>query len=168
MSRMGAGHMASQGGGYEPLRSFDFELQLYGVPGQDILKLSVDSFTPSGMSNDPIAVPYLNQVIYVAGQGKASTASVVVRDMVDQDVWGNILQWQKMVQDPDTMDIGLASTYKKQGDLVMLGPDGSGEKHYRMEGIWPTDVKAERVSYKGGDLFNITVTLSVDKCQAQF
>ena len=168
MSRMGAAHLAPQGGGYEPQRKYDFELELYGVPGQEVIKLSCESFDPPAATNDPIELGYLNEVVKVAGQAKWSTGAVVVRDMVDQPVFSSIMQWKKQVHDPETGNTGLASTYKKQGELVLIGPDGSAEKRYKMLGIWPQEVKAEQVSNMDSNLFKINITLSCDKAIPQF
>jgi|ERR1035437_1306217 hypothetical protein len=169
MARMGAAHLAPQGGGYEPQRKFDFELQLYGVPGQEVIKLAVEKFTPPGATNEVIELPYLNEVVKVAGQGKWDNAEVVVRDMVDQPVFSSLMAWKKLVQDPETGNIGLASTYKKSGDLVLIGPDGADEKHYQMIGLWPSVVKGEQLDAAGGTtVFTIAMTLSCDKAIPQF
>lgn len=168
MARMGAAHLASQGGGYEPQRKHNFELQLYGVPGPEVIKLSVQSFTPPGATNEPISVPYLNQVIKVAGQGNWDNADIVVRDMVDAPTWASIMAWKKMVHDPDNDNIGFASQYKKQGELVVFAPDGTVERKYKMIGLWPTTVKGEALDHQSSDIWRINVTLSVDKAIPMF
>lgn len=168
MARMGASHLAPQGGGYEPQRKFDFELQLYGVPGAEVIKLSVKSFTPPAATNDPIELGYLNSIIKVAGQGKWSQAEITCRDMVDMPTYSSIMQWKKMVHNPDNDNIGLASSYKKQGELILIGPDGSGERKYKFIGLWPQEVKGDPVDNQANEVYMINVTLACDKAIPQF
>jgi hypothetical protein len=163
MSRMSAAHLAPQGGGFEPQRSNNFEIQLYGVPGQDLLVLSTSAFTPSTGKNNPIDLGYLNEKIKVAGQGTWDDAQLTVRDFVDQQTYASLMAWRKMVQDPATGFIGFASTYKKQGDVILLAPDGSVERKFKLVGVWPIDVKGASLSMDTAAAYTVTVTLSVDK-----
>lgn len=163
MSRMSAAHIAPQGGGYEPQRQNNFEVQLYGVPGADVIVLSTQSFAPSGAKNDVITLGYLNEKIKVAGQGSWDDAQLTVRDMVDQQTFASLMEWQKMVQDPITGFIGFASQYKKQGDVILMAPDGSVERKFKMIGVWPTSVKGAQLQHDQSGQYTVTVSLSIDK-----
>jgi len=169
MARMSAAHLAPQGGGFEPQRKYDFEINLFGVPGAELIKLAcVSAGVPDG-TNEVINLPYLNEVIKVAGQAKWASVPLVVRDFVDQPVYSALMAWRKLVQDPATGNTGLASTYKKQGELSFIGPDGAAEKKFKMIGIWPSSVKDEGVSYaEGTAVHTITMTLECDKAMPLF
>ena len=88
--------------------------------------------------------------------------------MVDQPVFSSLLEWKTMVHDPASGNTGLAATYKKQGELILIGPDGSGERHYRMYGLWPSNVKGEQVSNMDSNVFKVNATLQCDKAIPQF
>lgn len=163
MARMGAAHLAPQGGGYEPQRKYDFELWLYDVPGMDVLQLSCESFDPPAATNAPISLGFLNEVVKVAGQADWGTGSIVIRDMVDQPVFASLQAWKDMVHDPKTGNTGMASNYKKQGEMKLLAPDGSVERTFKLIGIWPQEVKSEGVSNATSDVLKINVTLACDK-----
>lgn len=163
MARMSSHHLGSQGGGWEPQRKFDFEFQGYGIPGADLIKLGVKTINPGGQVNEAIDLPYLNDVVKVAGQGKANDAEVVCRDFVDQAVYKSLMDWRKLVQDPETGNIGLASSYKKNADIVLIGPDGSTERKLQLKGCWPKSVIGEQLDYTAGtNEYTVTVTLAVD------
>lgn len=169
MARMSAAHLAPQGGGYEPQRKYDWEIELYGVPGQDVLKLSAESFQPSSVENEEIPLAYLNEIVKVAGQAKWGEATFVIKDHVDEPAYSSIMQWKKMVHDPATGNHGLASTYKKQGNIVLIGPDNGIERRYQLIGVWPKSIEAEQLNYaEGNQIYKISIKLSVDKAYPLF
>lgn len=161
---MSAAHIAPQGGGFEPQRKFNYEFVVYGIPGSELLKLCIQSMTPSSHDNEVIEVPHLNSIIKVAGQGKWSAPDVVVRDMVDENTYESLRAWKKLVQDPATDYIGRASSYKKQGELILMAPDNTGERRFKMIGLWPSSLKLDTLDHTaGGQLLTIMMTLSCDK-----
>lgn len=168
MARMGAAHLAPQGGGFEPQRAYDYEVQLYGVPGQEAIKLSAVSMTVPSPESTPIELPYLNTVIKVAGQAKWSEATLVCRDFVDQQTFAALMEWRAMVQDPESDNTGFAAQYKKQGDVVLIAPDGSNERRYQLIGVWPSKVTPAAVDYTKNDVYTVEVTLQCDKAIPQF
>lgn len=169
MARMSAAHLAAQGGGYEPQRKFDFEVEIYGIPGAETVKLSVLSFTVPTLENDDILLPYLNNVIHAAGQAKYGDGVVVCRDFVDEQTYSALFQWKKLVTDFTTKNIGFASSYKKQGDVILLAPDGSTERHIKLSGLWPSILKDNGLSHaEGTAVHEVEMTLKCDSVEPQF
>lgn len=167
--RMSAAKLASGGGGYEPQRAYNFEIDITGFPGDtEALKFAIQNFTPPGANNDPIDLPYLNEVVYVAGQGRWDTADVMVRDFVDKTVYKDLTEWKKLVHDPQSGNIGFASDYKKEGDVYLIDPKGGGDRLYHMVGLWPTTLRGDSLDYGAGSVYNISMTLSVDRAYPQF
>lgn len=167
MARMSAGHLASQGGSFEPQRKFDFEVQIFGIPGSNVVTLSVASFTPPSYASEVIELPYLNQVVKVAGQTKASQGTLMCRDFVDQQTFSNLMQWRKQVLDTSTHNIGRAATYKKKGDVVLIAPDQAGERRVKMTGLWPVEVKPGQVDHAAGNaIYEVEVVLSCDSVES--
>lgn len=166
MSRMTSAHIAPQGGGFEPQRTNNFEIQLYGVPGQDLIVLSTASFAQAASKNQAITLGYLNDNTKVAGAASHDDASLTVRDFVDAQTYASLMAWRKLVYDPDNGNIGFASSYKKQGHVILLAPDGSVERKFKLVGVWPTEVKGGQLQMSeggGGGVHMVTVNLSIDK-----
>jgi hypothetical protein len=162
--RMGAAHLAPQGGGFEPQRAYDWEVELYGVPGQEAIKLSAQSMTLAAPESEVIPMGYLNEVIKVAGQAKWGEATLVCRDFVDQQTFSSLMQWRSMVHDPESGNTNFAAVYKKQGAIVYIAPDGSSERRYQLNGIWPSKVTPAGVDYTDGTkVYTVEVTMQCDK-----
>ena len=164
MGRMGAAHLAAQGGGFEPQRKTDYELHIAGVGGWDsMIVLAVKSFALPTQESAEVDLAYLNEFVHVAGPGKFSGGDVVCHDYIDQAVWNTLQEWRKEVYDPETGIIGLAATYKKQGDCIFMGPDGSAERKYKMVGLWPKSLKGDNLAYGDTETYSITMSLCCDR-----
>ena len=168
---MGADHIAEGGGEgrYEPQRPFNFQLILSDVPGQEEIKLSTLSVGIPNISNEPITIPYLNEERKVAGPATFETSNVVCVDYVTPNVLDFLQQWRDLVYaggENGDGGVGVASQYKKDGDLQMFGPDAldSNKRSWKLIGLWPQSLQhgefnmGSRTEYK-----QITMVLSVDR-----
>ena len=161
-------HIAPQGGGFEPQRSFNFQLELYGVPGRDIINMSViESFLPE-INIEQIEVPYMAEVRKVAGKVRYQDGQVVCADYVDRPTFSSIEQWRKMVYDPASGLLSYASNYKKEGAIVMVGPDGSASRIYKIKGAWPSVVSGGPMSMENSDFNRINLTITFDVAEPNF
>lgn len=155
--------MAPQGGGFEPQRTFDFELEIYGIPGAENIKLAVDSAFIPLSTNEVITVNYLGEERKVAGKAKFAGGSIVVKDFVDEDIAGNLQAWRDLVYDPQSGAIGRATQYKKQGNLILFAPDFSGSRSFKLEGVWPSGLSASNLSYANSGVVNVTLAITFDR-----
>ena len=83
----------------------------------------VSGFLPNE-SNEVISLNYGNTTITVAGKANANgSGSLVVRDLVQEDIEQVIDEWRKTVYDKETDAIGFAADYK-------INEDGSASGYY--------------------------------------
>lgn len=157
-----AGHIAPQGGGFEPQRTYDFDVELYGVPGAGDIELSVQSSNIPTPEVGAIEINMGAERRKVAGQANVPDGEIVVVDYIDRAILSSLLEWQRLVYDPDTGLLGLASSYKKEGAIVMVGPDGQSQRIYRLKGVWPTRVSPDNLDYTNESVLTVTMSLSID------
>jgi len=148
---------------WEPQRVNNALLHISELDGDDDLVLALSSFPIPKVTNGVIEVGYLNEKRKFAGLPTFDDMSVVYKDYVDKNT-ANILQkWRYQVYDPRTGKIGLKSVYARSGYVQLFAPDGSAERQYDIEGIWPSGFDPGDADLQGEDTMNITVTLTIDK-----
>lgn len=159
---LGASHLASQG--YEVQRTNNFEIQIDNVSKVRSLILAVvGGFLPNE-SNEVISLNYGNTTITVAGKANANgSGSLIVRDLVQEDIEKVIDDWRATVYNKETDAIGFAADYKKSAYVTQYAPDGTLMRIWNLEGVWPSAVDYGQVSYDSPGVKTINVTLQYDK-----
>ena len=161
---LGASHLA--GAGWEIQRTNNFEIAIEGVGDSErLLTLSVVSGALPSEHNSPIAIQYGNTTIQVAGTYTIDSGSLVVRDFIQKDVEQLIEAWRSTVYNKDTDAVGFASDYKKQARITQFAPDGTHERVWKIEGVWPSDVDYGSVDQTSNGLKQINITLQYDKAR---
>ena len=159
---LGASHLASAG--WEIQRRNNFEISIAGVgESERLLTLSVVSGSLPSESNNPIEVQYGNSNIKVAGTYTIQSGRLVVRDIIQKDVEALIEEWRSTVYNKETDAVGFAADYKKQARVTQFAPDGSRERTWKIEGVWPSSVDYGEVSQTDNSLKEISITLEYDK-----
>lgn len=159
---LGASHLASEG--WEIQRRNNFEISISGVGEQErLLTLAVVSGPLPNESNGVIDVQYGNTTIKVAGTYTIQSGSLVVRDLIQKDVEALIDAWRATVFNKETNAVGFAADYKKQARITQFAPDGSYERVWKVEGVWPSAVDYGQVSQTDNSLKEINITLEYDK-----
>ena len=156
-----ADHIAAEKGAFEPQRKNNFSLRMQ-VLGR-VIQQSLSQFPFPKEVNDPIVVNFGNEQRKVAGRATFDNLDLVVKDFADQPVMSTLIAWRRLVYDPTTGKIGLAKDYKKHGEIVMFAPNGTLERTWKIQGVWPS-----RMDPGGGDMEAnsqnlVTIVLSVDK-----
>lgn len=167
---LGTTHLASDG--YEVQRTNNFELTVAGlaeITGNmsdvDTLTLSVDSTSLPSEQSEVQQLNYSNRVSKVAGTTTYGSGSLVVKDVISEheDVEAIIVAWRNAVFNPNTDQVGLAYNYKKDGRLKQYAPDGSLERTWILQGLWPSAVSYGDMQYgSGGAIKTISITLEYD------
>lgn len=162
---LGASHLASAG--WELQRTNNFEITIEGVgENERLLTLSVVQGALPAESNQVINVQYGNAEIKVAGSYSIQSGNLVVRDFVEKDVEAMIEEWRSTVYDKDTDGVGFAADYKKQARITQFAPDGTHERVWKIEGVWPSSVDYGSVdNTSGGQVKQISITLEYDKAR---
>ena len=157
----GAMHMSANRS-YEVQRTNHFEVIFEGFD-EDVFPLAVTSVSLPTTSNDPIELPYGNSKVKVAGQASFDDASLVVNDYIVADIEKQLWAWRKKVFDPETMKVGWAEDYKRNGRLYQYGPDGTIQRVWRLIGCWPTGLESSEFNYDGSDKKQITMPMAIDQ-----
>ena len=161
---LGASHLASAG--WEIQRTNNFEISIEGVGEQErLLTLSVVGGSLPSESNNPIPVQYGNTTIQVAGVYEIQAGSLTVRDFIQKDVERLIEEWRSTVYNKETDAVGFAADYKKQARITQFAPDGSFERTWKIEGVWPSSVNYGSVDQSNNGLKQIEITLQYDKAR---
>ena len=172
---LGASHLASDG--YEVQRTNNFEITISGIgeitgdmSHPDTITLAVESgFLPSE-DNSVQALNYGNTHVKVAGTVTYTGGSLVVKDIIseNEDIEAIIVAWRKAVYNPETDQIGLAFNYKKEGTIIQYAPDGSMERVWKLQGVWPKSVNYGTLDYgSGGSIKTIEVGIEYDKAMIE-
>ncbi len=162
---MDASHIAVAEGGFEPQRRNNWLLEIpLGAQDQDLVRLSLARFPFPREHSAVTIVDYLNEQRKVAGKSTYDTFPLVTRDYVDQGTYLALFAWRREVYNPESGKIGLAANYKKNGTLILFGPDGSNPRNrkWMFHGLWPSDVEGSELDMSSGEQVEVTVTLQVD------
>lgn len=162
MPTLSAGHIAPQSGGYEPQRSYDFYIELIGLAGLDVIQLSTrNAFIPNPQS-EVITIPFFAEERKVAGRLRFADGRIECVDYVDENTFGKLLEWRKLVHNIETGAQGYATDYKKEGNIVLVDPKGVKERAYHLQGVWPSMVEGSNLSYDSNEALTINMTLVFD------
>ena len=112
-----------------------------------------------------ITLNYNNTNVKVAGVANTEGGTVVVRDYLQKDVEKLIDDWRATVWNKTTDAIGFAARYKKQARIIQYAPDGTYERTWKIEGIWPSQVSYGDLSNNDGGVKEISITLQYDKAR---
>lgn len=141
--------IGAQGGAFEPQRQNNWviEITIPGIlPGTSIPIASVPrdavtlalqrGFNPSSVQED-VRVDWMNEAIFFAGKHVPDPGTVEVLDWVDISTADVLWSWRLQAYDPNTGDVGLARNYKTKASIINFAPDGSFQRAWKLEGVWP-------------------------------
>lgn len=161
---LGASHLA--GAGWELQRTNNFEISIEGIGETErLLTLSVVSGALPSESNEVMEVQYGNSRIKVAGNYSIDSGSLTIRDFIQKDVEKLIEDWRATVYNKDTDGVGFAADYKKQARIIQFAPDGTHERTWKIEGVWPSAVRYGNLDNTSSGLKQIEITLEYDKAR---
>ena len=163
---------------YEPQRNNNFEVQITNLSGlttvdksqsiasnaSDLVTLSVASYAAPQINVSSIPISYGNNKIKFAGVPEFPDSSIVLNDYIGINVEKILTAWQKLVYDPKTQKVGLASKYKKVAYLIEYAPDGTQARQWQLVGCWPSALQLGDFNQEGGSIRQITMTLTYDYC----
>lgn len=171
---LGTYHMAGADR-FEPQRNNNFEVQITGLENlttvdkglsvsnaSENITLSVATYSAPQINISPIQVSYGNNKIKFAGLPEFPDSSIVLNDYIGINVERTLSAWQKLVYDPNTQKIGLASNYKKDAYLIEYAPDGTQARQWKLVGCWPSALQLGDFNQEGGSVRQITITLTYD------
>ena len=165
---MNANFIGGQGGHFEPQRANQATLQIVGLDNDDLITMSVTSWSMPKVSSGIVELAYLNEKRKFTGNPTYEDLSIVVNDYVDQNTASVLWAWRQQVHDPVSGLSGLAADYKKTGYISLFDPSGQIERQWRLEGLWPQNMDPGEIDYTSEDTMKIHMTIVTDKFYALF
>jgi len=136
--------------------------------GKEILTLSIQEFTLPGRSVNTAELPYLNgRVKYAAGPRALGNITAKFRDFPLAGTRRIIEQWFGLVYDEFTGLMAPMAAVKTTGHAVLFQSDGSSERSYLLEGLFPVSKPEISISMGGGEALVMSVEFSVDRMLPQ-
>lgn len=162
---LNADHLGQVGGGFEPQRANNALLYIAGLTGNenDVVTLSLTSFSLPKSNINPIEVMYLNQTRKFAGRVTFEELNVVCNDFVDGNTAKVLADWNYLSHNPVSGKTSFAATYKKNGRAVLYDPSGGSDREWECQGMWITAFDPGDVDFEGDDRLRITMTIAIDK-----
>ncbi len=157
-------HIAQQAGQFTPQLQNQFSIEIHGLPGQDsdTLILGVAGGAIPESSFEKVTIDYVNKQVHMAGKIIVGTTSLRVRDFIDSETRDALWRWYQLTGDPKTGSMGLPADYKRDGTIVLFGPDGSHERLWKMEGLFIESANWGDLDHATVDNLVMEATLSVD------
>ena len=147
-----ADHLANS----TPVFQWGFIVKIGDLPGAFVQSVSMPK-----IANTVIEIPCKNRIMTCAGLLQHEQVSVVLRNFQDSKVISSLVDWYHQII-LESGDLGYPQSYKKDGEIEILGSDLSGVEVIRLEGCWPSQIELGEGDYSGQDLLLSTVTLEVD------
>lgn len=113
-------------------------------------------------TTDALESPYGNSLVKVAGKTNFDDISITVKDFIEKDIERVLMNWRYAVYNPETGKIGWATNYKREARITLYSPNGTRERTWIAQGVWPTGLELGDFDYSSADLRKLTMTLSVD------
>jgi hypothetical protein len=165
LDTLNADHIGQVGGGFEPQRQNNILFYVTGLAGNenDVITLSFTSGPLPKSTITPIEVRYLNQIRKFAGTPTFEDMPMVFNDYVDQGTAKVLADWFYLAHNPLTGKTALASQYKKNGRMVLYGPNGEFDREWEIQGAWVSNYDPGDSDHEGEDRVRINCTLTIDK-----
>lgn len=181
---LGATHLTNPGnerGRYEPQRGNNAIIRFNNVPGNSDsqrgdagpLELSLQTLPAPKSSHNVVEHHWFNEVRKYAGKRTYDDLTVEYRNFVSPDIAAILQRWYGQCQGVGGEDvaadllpngaIGYASDYKKNGESVLFGPDGTRQRVFEVLGAWISQADFGDFDMSNDDLVNVSVTITIDK-----
>lgn len=112
---------------------------------------------------NPVAIPYLNFEVYVAGRVTFDPISVTFRDPIGPSASQALMEWVRLCAETVTGRMGYAAGYKKDVYIEMLDPNGVTIEKWLLQGTFLSDVNFGDLAYTDDGLATINATLRYDR-----
>lgn len=154
---------------YEPQRANQGIVRFFGAPfaGVDwkVLELTVRQFGLPKFQDNRTEVRYLNETVKFAGSREYDDLTMVFNSTISGQNARLLNAWKSTVHDPVTGRKGLATQYKRQGEMFLLQPDGTIDTNRRFQliGAWPQSLDSGEVDYEADTPILINTVFCIDK-----
>lgn len=135
------------------------------VPGgKEPLILALKEFTVPGRNVGKETLEYLNGNVQHPTRPEAlDDISVTFRDFPQTGSRAILTRWHQGVYDEVTGLMLPPSLLKTTGFLVLFQTDGTSERTWRIEGVWPANNPEIAVQYGAGEAMDMQINLVIDR-----
>ena len=112
---------------------------------------------------EEIEIPYLNTKRYLAGKFEFETIEVTFHDPLDGSEADKVMDWIKLIGNPENVNKNFAATYKKDFKIKLLDGNGVVVEQWQIVGAWPQSSNFGDLDYSSNDPVEITVTFRYDR-----
>lgn len=171
-NKYGSYHMIDNSN-FEPQRTNNFEVQIIDLDTLDhagktfsgissSIKLAVDKHSIPKFTVSVLKIKRGNTQVKYAGTPEYGSGSMTLNDYIGLEVAGKIAAWQNLVYDPETEEVGLATSYKKRIILREMSPSYEIIRKWEIIGAFPTSVDLGDFNNSDNSVRKITVALEYD------
>ena len=150
-----------------------YAIEFLGLPGQgdsDLISIAVDTAALPTITVGEVELQHLNERRWNAGGITYETMSVVCKDLVTVPVAAACYRWFNLIYDPVSGHMGLPANYKKQGGILLFGPDGGYQRQWTYHGCWIQTMNfggtLDQASKEG--IVQIEMTIRYDRAEPFF
>ena len=149
----------------QPQMQGHFELRITGSGGfEEDVSLHVDTSALPTYTFEEVEAMTINGRSYFAGAATFEAMSITTKDLINGKTAAAWLEWSKRVYNVKTGRLGLASDYKRMGNVFQYAPNGWNERKWTFEGLWPQTINFGTLDLSASTTINmIEVTLRYDK-----
>ena len=143
----------------------------YFYDAEEILRVSLDSAFLPEIGVDTIQVQRGNSEVVFAGKPKINhSGTLSFNDWIGTRTYDLLLGWFQMVYNQHTDKVGLAQDYKRTAHIFQYTPTWQLVRAWKLNGVFPTDVKGGALSYsQGGNAqMKVDATLSYDNFEIDY
>ena len=148
---------------FEPKRKNRWILMIEGLDAYLMKTASRPTIT-----TDEIEVPFINARRYLAGISKFNTIPVTLHDPIAPSGAQQAMEWIRTCYESVSGRAGYADFYKRDIQLKLLDPVGTVVELWDIKGAWCTEINFGELSYEGGELAEISMTIRFDNAVIQF
>lgn len=164
--------LAGQNGAFSPQHVNNWSIEIHGLGrilnGSDPLSFALArGFLPS-VGVDDVTIPFGNEEVHVAGRARYEGGNLEVRDYCDVDTQGILVDWYSLVYGGVVGNwgvVGVPSRYKRIADLLLSAPDGTLQRSWRLEGLWPVQANFGNLDMASSEQVQIAMSLRYDRAR---
>jgi len=160
--------IANGANSWTPQLTNQFYIQI-AIPGVKSLSQSREVYLAvagggiPGSSFEEVTIDFVNMQTFMAGAIRFETFALRVRDFIDAGSRQALYDWFVLVGDPQTGKMGLPNQYKTDGNIILFAPNGSAERSWKVEGVWPQAQNWGDLDYSTVENLEMEFTLRCDR-----
>lgn len=142
---------------YQPKQKHRFILYVDGIPSWIVKTVKKPSININGLTID-----YMNIKRKYAGKAEWQDIDMTLTDPIVPSAAQSVMEWVRLHHESLTGRAGYVDFYKKDIDLLGVGPVGDIVEKWRIYGAFITAASFGDYDYSADDAIEISVTLAYD------